>query len=120
MNQIKKFVLSVMDYFRRPDYLYHGTSLAVIPSIQNEGLDPRYFKRAAVFFSDNMGFAALWGNLEVLVRVNTKDLDKGLLKKSIGYTGEYKYEGIIPPEVIDIMMVSLDKTEGRLRLSSLK
>lgn len=109
--------MGLLNYFRKPTYLYHGTRLENIPSIQTEGLDPKYFIRKIVFLSDNAGFAAMWGNLEALVRVNKSDLQPNLLKKNIRYEGEYEYESTIPPERLEIRKVSLNKINGELELA---
>ena len=110
--------MRILDYFKRPEYLYHGTRLEKIPQIQTGGLYPRYFTREAVFLSDTPGFSAFWGNLEALIRVKKEDLNPDLLKKSIGYTGEYQYSGIIQPEILTIRRVSLNKNSGKLELTA--
>ena len=57
--------MKISNYFRRN--LYHGTRLDRIPSIQTEGLDPKYFGGGVVYFSDSFNFAATWGNFEAVV-----------------------------------------------------
>ena len=101
--------MGILDYFKKPKYLYHGTRTQNIPQIQTEGLDPKYFTRGLVFLSDNPGFSAFWGNLEALIRVKKDDLDPDLLRKSVRYEGEYQYEGIILPESLTIRRVKLNK-----------
>ena len=55
--------------------------------------------------------------LEALLRVKKDDLNPDLLRKSIHYESEYQYAGIIPPELLVIRKVSLNKTSGELELT---
>ena len=109
--------MGIFDYFKKTAYLYHGTRLENIPQIQTEGLDPKYFTSEVVFLSDSSGFSAFWGGLEALLRVKKDDLNPDLLRKSIRYESEYQYAGIIPPELLVIRKVSLNKTSGELELT---
>ena len=112
--------MGILDYFKKPEYLYHGTSLDRIPNIQTEGLDPKYSTGGAVFLSDSVGFSAFWGHLEALLRVKKDDLNPDLLKKSNRYESEYEYVGIIPPEILTIRRVILNKTTGELKLTAVR
>ncbi len=111
--------MGILDYFKKPEWLYHGTRQRNISQIQAEGLNPEYFKRKKVFLSDNPGFSAFWGGLEVLIRVRKTDLNPDLLKKSAGYEGEYQYAGIIPSELLTIRKVALSKTSAGLELTAI-
>lgn len=109
--------MGIFDYFKKTVYLYHGTRLERIPQIRTEGLDPQYFISKVVFLSDNPGFSAFWGGLEALTRVKKDDLNPDLLKKSIRYESEYQYAGIIPPKLLTIRKVALNKTSRELELT---
>lgn len=112
--------MGILDYFRRTEYLYHGTRLKNVPQIRTEGLDPKYdrFSRGLVFLSDNSGFSAFWGNLEALIRVKKDDLNPDLLEKSSVYPSEYQYAGTILPEILTIRRVLLNKNSGKLELAT--
>jgi len=111
--------MGIFDYFKKTEYLYHGTRLENIPQIQTEGLDPKYFICGVVFLSDNSASSAFWGGLEALIRIKKDDLNPDLLEKSIGigYKSEYQYAGIIPPELLIIRKVALNKISGELKLT---
>ncbi len=53
--------MGILDCFRKPEYLYHGTRLDRIPNIKTEGLDPKYFTSKVVFLSNNAGFFCIFG-----------------------------------------------------------
>jgi hypothetical protein len=109
--------MGILDYFRRTEYLYHGTRLNNVPQIKAEGLDPEYdrFSRGVVFLSDSSGFSAFWGGLEALIRVKKDDLNPDLLEKSSVYPSEYQYKGRVPPELLTIRRV-LHKYSRKLKL----
>src|SRR3989338_5237903 len=109
--------MGIFDYFKKTEYLYHGTRLEIFTKFQTEGLDPKYFTGEVVFLSDSPGFSAFWGGLEALLRVKKDDLNPDLLKKSIRYESEYQYAGIIPPELLTIRKVALNKISGELKLT---
>ena len=73
--------------FSRKEYLYHGTTINKIPSILSNGLDPKFFKRKFISFTDSLGFATFWKDLDVVIIVDKKKLNQSLLKR-----GWYKNE----------------------------
>ncbi len=66
-----------------------------------------------------LDFSAFLGNLEALIRVKKDDLNPDLLKKSVRYEGEYQYAGIIPPEILTVRKVSLNKISMKLELENI-
>ena len=112
--------MNIFDYFKKTEYLYHGTCIDNISNIRIEGLNPTYFTREVIFLSDNPGFSAFWGKLGALIRIKKRDLKPEILKKTKDYNGEYQYSETIHPKLLEIRRVSMNKDSGNLELSLFK
>jgi len=104
--------------FSRKEYIYHGTTTDKIPSILSNGLDPKFFKRKIISFTDLPGFAAFWKDLDVVIIVDREKLNQSLLKRG-WYKNEWTYSEVVLPKDLIIKKVIYDKINKRISFEDL-
>lgn len=109
----------MFNFFRRNEYLYHGTTSENFSRIISEGLDPKRFTMETISLTPNIGFAIAWGKFDILIRVKKKDLDPNFLVQNIRYEYEMNYSKIIPSNLLSAKKVVYDNNTGNIKLENL-